>query len=85
MKPADADFTGSKAAVLAVYGELDTRVNATRDAATAALVKAGLTHEIVTYPSADHAFFNETGPRYNAQAASAAWTKVLEWYGAHLG
>jgi carboxymethylenebutenolidase len=83
--PDGADFTGSKAAVLAIYGELDARVNASRDAATAALVKAGLTHEIVTYPKADHAFFNDTGPRYNAEAAAAAWAKVLEWFGRHLG
>ena len=34
--PANPDFSGSKAAVLAVYGELDSRVNATRDGAVAA-------------------------------------------------
>ena len=35
--PANPDFSGSKAAVLAVYGALDARVNGTRDAAVAAL------------------------------------------------
>ena len=54
------------AAVLAVYAELDGRVNASRDAATAALRKANFTHEIVTYPDADHAFFNDTGQRFNS-------------------
>ena len=83
--PDGADFTGSKAAVLAVYAEMDARVNASRDAAKAALEKAGLTHEIVTYPGVDHAFFNETGPRYNADAAAKAWAKVLELFGRHLG
>jgi len=83
--PDGADFTGSKAAVLAVYGERDTRVNASRDAAKAALEKASLAHEIVTYPNADHAFFNETGARYKAEAAAAAWAKVLDWYGRYLG
>jgi carboxymethylenebutenolidase len=83
--PDGADFTGSKAAVLGVYGELDARVNATRDAAKAALERAGLVHEIVSYPGADHAFFNDTGPRYNAAAAAQAWTKVLEWFGRHVG
>lgn len=83
--PEGADFTGSKAAVLAVYAEKDARVNASRDAAKAALEKAGLVHEIVTYPGVDHAFFNDTGPRYDAEAAGRAWSKVLEWYGRHLG
>ena len=56
-----------------------------RDAATAALVKAGLVHEVVTFAGADHAFFNDTGPRYNAEAAAQAWAKVLEWFGRHIG
>ncbi|NUP06997.1 MAG: dienelactone hydrolase family protein [Polyangiaceae bacterium] len=83
--PDGADFTGSKAAVLAVYAELDARVNASREAAEAALEKAKLVHEVVTFAGADHAFFNDTGQRYNADAAGKAWTKVLEWFGKHLG
>lgn len=82
--PEGADFTGDKAAVLAVYAELDTRVNASRDAARAALEAAGLTHEVKTYPGADHAFFNETGQRYNAGAAATALTDVLAWLTAHV-
>jgi carboxymethylenebutenolidase len=83
--PDGADFSGSSAAVLGVYAENDGRVNASRDAATAALEQAGLTHEIVTYPGADHAFFNDTGPRYDRAAATQAWDKVLDWFGRHLG
>ena len=82
--PDGADFTGVKAAVLAVYAELDARVNATRDAAVAALQKAGVTHEVKTYPGADHAFFNETSPRHNAAAAAEAYQAVLAWFGRHL-
>jgi carboxymethylenebutenolidase len=82
--PANADFTGSSAAVLAFYGENDARVNATRDAATAALEAAGLTHEIVTEPGANHAFFNDTGANYNAAAATDAWARVLTWFDEHL-
>jgi len=84
--PDGADFAGSRnAAVLAVYGELDTRVNQSRDAAKAALEKAGLKHEIVTYPGANHAFFNDTGPRYNAAAATQAYQKLMDWFGENLG
>ncbi len=83
--PDGADFTGSKAAVLGVYAELDARVNASRDAAKAALEKAKLVHEIVTYPAADHAFLNDTGKRFNQAAADAAWKKVLEFCAKYLG
>jgi carboxymethylenebutenolidase len=83
--PDGADFSGSpNAAVLGIYAEQDARVNASREAATAALEQAGLTHEIVTYPGADHAFFNDTGPRYDQAAATQAYAKVLDWFGQHL-
>jgi carboxymethylenebutenolidase len=83
--PEGADFSGSQAAVLGVYAEQDQRVNASREAAAAALERAGLTHEIVTYPGANHAFFNDTGPRYHQEAATQAYAKVLDWFGSHLG
>jgi carboxymethylenebutenolidase len=83
--PDGADFSGSRAAVLGVYAEQDDRVNASREEAKAALERAGLTHELVTYPGADHAFFNDTGPRYDEAAAIQAYAKVLDWFGRYLG
>ncbi|WP_394846863.1 dienelactone hydrolase family protein [Pendulispora brunnea] len=83
--PDGADFTGAVTAVLGVYGALDTRVNASQSAARTALEKASLPHEIVTYEGADHAFYNDTGARYNADAAAKAWAKVLDWYGQYIG
>ena len=78
------DFNGANAAVLAFYGELDARVNGTQAMAEAALTTAGLTHQMVTEPGANHAFFNDTGMNYNAAAATDAWTRVLAWFGEHL-
>jgi carboxymethylenebutenolidase len=84
--PDGADFAGSpRAAVLAIYGEQDDRVNATRAAAKAALEKAGLTHQIVTFPDAGHAFFNDTGQRYNATAAASAYEQLIDWFNTHVG
>ena len=83
--PSSPDFMGDKAAVLAIYAQLDDRVNASRPTAEAALVAAGLEHEIKVYPGVDHAFFNDTGPRYNAVQAAAAYADVLAWLGHHLG
>jgi carboxymethylenebutenolidase len=83
--PGTVDFSGSAgAAVLAVYAELDSRVNASRDAATAALQAAGLTHEVVTVPGVDHAFFNDTGGRYNASAAADIYQRLVGWFDQHL-
>ena len=52
--------------MLGVFAEKDARVNAGKDKLETALTAAGLTHELVTVPGVDHAFFNDTGPRYNA-------------------
>jgi carboxymethylenebutenolidase len=82
--PANPDFSGSRAAVLAVYGELDTRVNATRDAVRAALERDGLPYEIRVFPGANHAFFNDTGPNFDAVAAAEAFRAVLAWFGRYL-
>ena len=82
--PDNPDFSQARAAVLAIYAELDGRVNASRDRAEAALKEAGLTYEIRTFPGADHAFFNDTGPRYNEQAAQEAYRDALDWFGQHL-
>ena len=82
--PSDPTFDGNTAAVLGVYAERDGRVNASRDRAEAALEAAGLEHRMVTYPGVDHAFFNDTGSRYDATQAAAAYTDVLAWLGEHL-
>ena len=83
--PEDADFSGSpNAAVLGFYGALDDRVNASQPAARAALEKAGLVFELVTEPDADHAFFNDSGKRYDAAAAADAWKRLQDWLSRHL-
>lgn len=84
--PDDPDFAGSKdVAVLGFYGELDQRVNATEPVARAALERAGLVHQLVTEPGANHAFFNDTGERYDAGAAADAWRRTLEWLAVRVG
>jgi carboxymethylenebutenolidase len=82
--PANPDFTRAKAAVLGIYAGNDDRVNASRDSADAALTAAGLEHEMHTFPGVDHAFFNDTGARYNAEAANQAYQETLAWFDRHL-
>jgi carboxymethylenebutenolidase len=78
--PEGGDVSGSRAAVLGVYGGLDARVNATRPAAKAALEAARLKHELLTFTEADHAFFNDTGARFNPHAATEAWRRTVNWF-----
>jgi carboxymethylenebutenolidase len=82
--PENGDLTGAKVAVLGIYAELDSRVNATRAIARAALRKARLRHEIVTFAGVDHAFFNPTGARYDPAAASAAYRGMLGWFNRYV-
>jgi carboxymethylenebutenolidase len=80
------DFRRSKdVAVLAFYGDQDKRVLATEPIARAALEQAGMVNQLVTEPNANHAFFNDTGDRYNAPAAEDAWRKVQEWLTRYVG
>jgi carboxymethylenebutenolidase len=78
--PAGADLGRARAAVLAVYGGLDNRINASRPAAQAALEAARLRHEIRTFMGADHAFFNDTGARFNPAAMAEAYRNVVGWF-----
>jgi carboxymethylenebutenolidase len=82
--PEAPDFSGDTAAVMAVYAELDDRVNASQDRIRTALETAGLTHRMDVYPGVDHAFFNDTGGRYGATQAAAAWANVVDWFGTYL-
>jgi carboxymethylenebutenolidase len=83
--PDGGDLGRAKAAVLGIYGGLDARVGATRPAARAALKKAGLKNHILIFGQADHAFFNDTGARYNPPAASEANRRLLAWFDRYLG
>jgi carboxymethylenebutenolidase len=78
--PTGGSFGDSHAAVLGVYGGLDERVNATRDAAQAALDAARLKYKLLTFTNANHAFFNDTGARFDLPAAAEAYHRVLDWF-----
>jgi carboxymethylenebutenolidase len=75
-----------QAAVLAFYGGEDARLNAGIPDIERAMRDAGKTFEYVVYPGAQHAFFNDTRPEvYHPEAASDAWTRLLDWFGRYLG
>jgi carboxymethylenebutenolidase len=79
--PEGGELRGSKAAVLGIYAGLDERVNATREAARAAVEAARLEYQFVTFTEAGHAFFNDTGgTRFNPAAMAESYRRVLDWF-----
>jgi carboxymethylenebutenolidase len=82
--PPVEDVPNINAAVLAIYGELDQRINQTIPTIEASMQENGKIFEKVIYPNADHAFHNDTGTRYNAEAAADAWSRTLNWFETYL-
>ncbi len=78
--PAQVSFEKNRAAVLGVYGETDDRVNATREAAKAALARTTVPHEIKTYNGVGHGFYS----RLDTEQSQAAYSDVLNWFGRYL-
>jgi carboxymethylenebutenolidase len=78
--PLVSDVPGIQAAVLAIYGGLDNRINAGIPAIEEAMMENNKIYEKIIYPNADHAFHNDTGTRYNPEAAKDAWEHTLAWF-----
>ncbi len=78
--PLPEDVPNINAAVLAIYGELDNRINSGIPAIEEAMMANNKVYEKIIYPNADHAFHNDTGSRYNAEAAQDAWQQMLAWF-----
>jgi carboxymethylenebutenolidase len=73
-----------KAPVMAHYGEKDPGVNKGIAETEAAMKKYRKIYDYKIYPGALHAFNNETGPAYHAEAANEAWQKTLAFFGKTL-
>ena len=79
------DVPNIQAAVLGVYAEdSGDFANEGRDELEAALTEAGTTFRINVYPGTQHAFHNDTGPRYNEEQALVAWDDTLAWLGEYV-
>lgn len=82
--PPLADVPKINAAVLAQYGGSDARINAGIPAIEAAMQENKKIFQYYIYEGAGHAFNNDTGANYNAQAAQLAWTRTLDWFAQYL-
>jgi carboxymethylenebutenolidase len=74
-----------EAPILLIYGEKDQGVPVAQGRELEQKLRAlGKNVELVAYPGADHAFFNDTRPVYNPTAAADAWRRTLELFRRHL-
>ena len=80
------DLPNLQAPVLGLYAEKDGFVTPESVRTLERKVKAlGKPIEVVIYPGADHAFFNDTRPEvYNAEAAADAWRRTIAFLREHL-
>jgi carboxymethylenebutenolidase len=78
--PVPSDVPSINAAVLAIYGGLDNRINSGIPPIEEAMAANNKIYEKIIYPDADHAFHNDAGGRYNPEAARDAWERTLAWF-----
>ena len=79
-QPASEDVPKIKASLLLHYASLDERINEGIPAFEGALKEACVEYELFIYEGAAHAFFNDTGTRYQPAAAKLAWERTIAFF-----
>jgi len=70
--------------VLAMYAGLDRTLTASMAPVMTAMEQQQKVFGFVIYQGANHAFHNDTGPAYNAEAACDAWARAVAWFNKYL-
>lgn len=79
-QPNTEDVPKIKASLLCHYAGQDERINAGIPAFEEALKKASVEYTIHMYPGVGHAFHNDTGSRYNKEAAQLAFQRTIAFF-----
>jgi carboxymethylenebutenolidase len=78
---AQRDWKNLRAPILLIYGEKDQSVPPEQGRQLEQQLKnMGKKVDLVIYPGADHAFFNDTRPVYKPDAASDAWRRTIDFF-----
>ncbi len=77
MQPKSEDVSKIRAPLLLHYAGLDERINNGIPAYETALKKASVDYRIFMYEGAEHAFFNDTSPRYHETSAKLSWERTI--------
>jgi carboxymethylenebutenolidase len=72
------------APLLGIYPELDRGTTGPLSSVLSTLVAGNKRYSLHIYENTNHAFHNDTGPRYDAGAACDAWSKTLVFLNEHL-
>ncbi len=83
-QPPASDVPAIKAPLLLHYAALDLRINAGWPDYEKALKANNKTYTAHIYPDVNHGFHNDTTPRYDAAAATLAWSRTVEFFRKHL-
>lgn len=83
-QPAAEEVPKIRAPLQIHYAENDERINAGWPAYEKALQAAGTKYEMFKYAGTQHAFNNDTTPRYDAAAAKLAWQRTVEFFNRNL-
>lgn len=82
--PTEDQLAKARVPVLGIYGSKDERITSKVPEVAATMKKLNKTYEYKIYEGAEHAFFNDTGNRYDAEAAKDAWEKTLAFLKKHV-
>ena len=84
VQPAAAEVSKIKVPLLLHYASEDQRVNAGWPAYEAALKANNVQYQMYMYPNTQHAFYNDTTPRYDDAAAKLSWQRTVDFFNNHL-
>ena len=85
VQPTPEFVGGITAPVLAVYGEKDAGIPPEQyNGLATEMDRQEKTFDMVVYPDAGHAFLNDTRPGYDANAATDAWARAIQWFHTYL-
>ena len=80
------NWNNLRAPILLIYGEADRGVPPEQGRQLEQqLKKMGKNVQVVVYPGAEHAFFNDTRKEvYKSEAAADAWKRTIEFFRANV-
>ena len=84
VQPSAGDTAKIRAPLLIHYAGLDERIDSGWPAWEKALDENHVRYRMYMYPGVNHGFHNDPTPRYDAAAATLAWSRTLAFFDEHL-
>ncbi|MFP4321816.1 MAG: dienelactone hydrolase family protein [Anaerolineales bacterium] len=83
--PFFGQFAGVQCAVMAIFGDADEILRQHERQLRQEFIRTGQPHEVIVYPDAQHGFYNDNLPEYDAESAEDAWVQTLAFLETHQG